>query len=170
MLIWFPVENKSSSSCIYHEITMMWSIIKIICCNTSIDDVDSQNPYLMYLYEDLFSMPKEVINITMQSILGLLGEPYGIMKVKTPKFSLVTWVQCKSSCDMRNCNITTFNFNIDRRWKLFLVTWVQCKSSCDTSKFIIRTFTFATDRRCISACSLNYDVHVVTCLHGFRIS
>ena len=32
------------------------------------------------------------------------------------------------------------------------------------------TFNFTTERRCISTCSLNYSVHIVTCLQKFIIS
>ena len=44
-LIWIPVDNNSCSSCIYHEITLMGYVIKILYFNTSIDDVDSHTPY-----------------------------------------------------------------------------------------------------------------------------
>ena len=39
------VDNNSCSSYIYHEITTVWSIIKLLYCNTSIDDVESHIPY-----------------------------------------------------------------------------------------------------------------------------
>ena len=53
ILFWIPVENNPLSTCIPHEITAMWYIIKIISCNTPIDDVDSHNPYFMGLYDGL---------------------------------------------------------------------------------------------------------------------
>ena len=44
-LIWFTVEKNSCISYIYHEITSILSIIKLLYCNTSIDDVESHTPY-----------------------------------------------------------------------------------------------------------------------------
>ena len=47
------------------------------------------------------------------------------------------------------------------------MTWVQYKSSCDISQCLIWYFTFNIEWRWISTCSLNYDVHVITCTHKF---
>ena len=44
-MVCIPVYNNSCSSCIYYEITVMLSTIKIISCYTSIDDVDYHDPY-----------------------------------------------------------------------------------------------------------------------------
>ena len=134
-LIWFPVENNSCSRYIFNEITSVWSIIKILYCNTLIDGVESHTPYFDVFVWSSCSIPGEVSNTTTQSILLLAGDPYGILIGKTPRFFLVNWYQQKSSCDIIKCIIRTFNFNIERR--------------------------------CISACGLNYDVHVVTCPHKF---
>ena len=46
LMVWLPVDNNYCSSCISYEINVMWSIIKIIYCNTPIDDVDSNIPYV----------------------------------------------------------------------------------------------------------------------------
>ena len=51
-LIWIPVYNNPCSSCIYHEIISMWSIISIISCNILIDNVDSK-PHIFVFYEVL---------------------------------------------------------------------------------------------------------------------
>ena len=137
-LIWISVDINSCSSWISHEITLMWSIIKIISCNISIDDVYSHTPYFDVFVWKYFSMTEKLRNTTMQYILNLAGEPYGILICKTPKF--------------------------------FLVDWVQQKSSRNISKCLIRTLTFIIDRRCISTCSMNYDVHVMASPHEFRRS
>ena len=41
IMVWLPIDNNSCSIWTSYEITAMWYIIKIISCNTSIDDVDS---------------------------------------------------------------------------------------------------------------------------------
>ena len=134
-LICFKVDNNSCSRCIYHEITAMGYIIKLIYCNTSIDDVDSHTPYFDVFLWRYFSITEELRNIVTQYILIFSGYSYGILIGKITKFFLVNWVQ---SCDISKCVIITFNFNIGRR--------------------------------CIPTCSLNYGVHVMTCLHKFRRS
>ena len=53
ILVWVPVYNNSCNICISHEITAMGCIIKIIYCNTPIDDVDSHTPYFDVFYEGL---------------------------------------------------------------------------------------------------------------------
>ena len=114
MIFWFPVENKSCKSCISHEITLMWSIIKILSCNTSIDDVDSHTPYFDVFVWRSCSMLKEVRNITTQYILVLAEYPYGILIGKTPKLFLLNWVQLKSSFYISKFLIRTFIFTIER--------------------------------------------------------
>ena len=136
-LIWFLVDNNSCSSCISHEITSMWSIIKILSCNTSIDDVGSCTTYCDVFVWSSCSIPEEVRNITTQYILILVGNPYDVL--------------------------------IGKATRLLLVVWVQYNRSCGISKFIIRSFTFTIERIFISTCSFSCDVHVVTCLHKFRI-
>ena len=116
----------------------MWSIIKVICCYTSIDDVKSHIPYFDVFVWRSWSMPEEVSNITTQSILNYVVDLYGILIGKAPRFLLVYWVQYKSTFGISRCLIWYFYYTI--KW------------------------------RCISICSLNDDVHVVTCLCGFRIS
>ena len=59
---------------------------------------------------------------------------------------------------------------IEKAPKLFRVTWVQYNSSCGIRKFLIRDFAFTIEWICISSYGLNYDVHVVTCLHKSRRS
>ena len=54
--------------------------------------------------------------------------------------------------------------------KLFLVTWVQYKRSCDIRKCFIWDLSFTIEWRGICTCSLNYDVHVVTCINAFKRS
>ena len=138
ILIWFPVDNNSCSSCISHEITLMWSIVKLLSCNTSLYYVESRTPYFNVFALRSCSMSEEVRNITTQSILSLAGDPYSIL--------------------------------IGKAQKLFLVILVQQKRYCYIIKCLIRNFNFNIYRRCISTCILRYDVHVVTCLHKFRIS
>ena len=137
-LIWFPVENNSCSSYISHEITPMWSVIKLISCSMSIDDIESHTPYFCMFVWRYCSIPGELRNITTKYIISSAGYPYGVLMGKTPK--------------------------------LFLVAWFQNNISCNIRKFLIRTFTFTIDRRCISTCSLNYDVRVMACLNEFRRS
>ena len=68
LLIWFPVYNNSCSSCIYHKIPSMWSVIKFLYCSTSIDDVDSHTPYFDMFAWRSYYMPQKLRNITKQSI------------------------------------------------------------------------------------------------------
>ena len=77
ILVWILVENKSCRSCIYHKITAVWSIIKIISCNTPINNLDSHTPYFyVFVYWYLF-MTEEVINITTQPITSSEWDTYG---------------------------------------------------------------------------------------------
>ena len=114
-LIWIPVENNSCSSCISHEITTILSIIKIISSNTSIDDLESNTPYIDVFVKKSFSTTGEVSNITTQYILGSTGDPYGILIGKSPKLFFVTWFQYKSSGDIIMFIIRTLTFIIERR-------------------------------------------------------
>ena len=58
ILVWLPVENNSCSICISHEITTTWSIIKLLSCNTSIDDVDSHTPYFDVFNDSIVSFQR----------------------------------------------------------------------------------------------------------------
>ena len=80
--IWFLLENNYCSSCISHEITPMWYIIKLLYCNMSIDDVELHTPHFYVFVWRSCYMPEEVRNITTQSIIILTGERYGILIVK----------------------------------------------------------------------------------------
>ena len=84
-LIWNPVENNSCISYMYHEITTMLSLVKIIYCNTFVDDVDSQNQYFDMFEWRHCSMSEEVRNTTMQYILSYVEEQYWILIFKVPK-------------------------------------------------------------------------------------
>ena len=118
-LVWIPVENKSCSSCIYHEITVMWSIIKLLYCNTPIDDVESHNIYLCVFLWWYWSIPKKVMNITTQPILSSLVDSEGILIGYAPKLLLVTWFHLKSSCDISQCLVSNFIFTLD--WRLITI-------------------------------------------------
>ena len=134
-MVFIQLYNNSCSSYTYHKITTMWYIFNLLSCNTPIDDIDYQAPYLdMFVWRSC-SMPKELSNTSTQSLLIFSRDTYGIMIGRSPNFFLVTW----------------FHYNI----------------SCVIIQCIIRTFTVTIERRCISTCSLNYDVHVITCLHEF---
>ena len=115
-LVWLPVENNSCSSCIYHKITVMWYIIKLLYCNTSIYNVDSHTPYFDVFLWRTCSIPEVVINITTQTILSSMGDPYGIMIGKAPNSFLVTWAQKKNFFDIIKCLIWYFNFTIEWRF------------------------------------------------------
>ena len=115
-LIWIPVYNKSCSSFISHEITLIWSIIKLPYFSTPIDDVDSRPPYFDMFVWMSSSMPEEVRNITTQSIINYAGDTYGILIGKIPNFFLVTWVQLKSSSDIFKFLIGTSTFTIETRY------------------------------------------------------
>ena len=92
-VVLLPVDNNSCSIWILHTKTAIWYIIKIISCNTSIEDVDSHTPYFYVFVWRSCYIPEEVINITTQPILILEGEPNGILTGESQKFILVTWVQ-----------------------------------------------------------------------------
>ena len=92
-LVWLLVENNYCSSCVSHEISVMWYIIKFLSCNTPIDDVEYHTTYFDVVVWRYWYMPEEVRNITTQPILGLAVDPYGILIGKVPKFFCVTWVQ-----------------------------------------------------------------------------
>ena len=62
--LWFPVDNKYFSSCLYHGITQLGYIIKRLSYITYIDDVDSHTPYFDIFVLSSCSMPEEVRNIT----------------------------------------------------------------------------------------------------------
>ena len=89
ILVQIIVENNSCSRFISHEITVMWSIIKFLSCNISIDDVDSRTPYFYGVLLMYYSIPEEVRNITIQPILSSTVDTYGILIGKAPKFFLV---------------------------------------------------------------------------------
>ena len=52
IMVWIQVDNNSYSVHISHLISAIWYIIKIISCNTPIDDVDSHTPdfYMFVLW------------------------------------------------------------------------------------------------------------------------
>ena len=137
-MFWLPLENNYCSSWIAYKMTAMLSIIKLLYCNTTIDNLDSHTSYFDVFVWKSCSMLEELRNITIQPILSSAEDPYGILIGKAPK--------------------------------LFLVTRFQYKSSCVISKCLIWDLDFTIEIICISICGLNYDVHVVTCLHKFRIS
>ena len=43
-LFWILVDDNSYSIIILYEVSVFWSIIKLLSCNTSIDNVDSRAP------------------------------------------------------------------------------------------------------------------------------
>ena len=111
-LVYIPVDNNSCSSWISHEITAIWSIINIISCNTSINDVYYHTPYFYIFIWGSCSMPEEARNIYTQYIIISAGDTYGILISKAPKFFLVNWVQYNIYCDISKCLICYFNFTI----------------------------------------------------------
>ena len=48
MLVWIPVDNKYSRTCISHVKIEMLYIIKIISCNTPIDYIHYRPPYFTF--------------------------------------------------------------------------------------------------------------------------
>ena len=80
ILVWIPLDSNTYSRCISHETTVILSIFKLIFCNTNIAVIDSHTLYLDMFLWCSWSIPYEVRNITMQSILSNTGKPYGIYK------------------------------------------------------------------------------------------
>ena len=79
IMIWLPVENNSCSSRISHEITVVWSIINILSCNTPIYDVDYNTPYFDLFVFWYWSIPYEWSNIVTQHILNSEVDPDEIL-------------------------------------------------------------------------------------------
>ena len=94
----------------------------------------------------------------------------------TPYFDVFVWRFCSIPEEVRRITTQsilsyagdTYVILIGKAPRLFLVTWIQKKSSCDIINDISWNFAFTIEIRCISTCSLNYDVHGVTCIHEFR--
>ena len=58
-------------------------------------------------------MPEEVSNITIQYILSLAGEPYGILRGKAKNLPLVTLVHQNQPYDIIQCLIWDLTFTIE---------------------------------------------------------
>ena len=113
-MVWISVNNNSCSSCISHEVTSMWSVIKLLYCKSSIYYVDSQTPYFdMFLWRSC-SMTEEVSNITTQPILILTGDTYGILIGRPQNLFIVTSVYYNRSFYISKCLIKVLTFTIER--------------------------------------------------------
>ena len=96
----------------------------------------------------------------------------------TPYFDVFVWRPWSMKSDVRNITTKPIissagyvdRILIEKSPTLFLVNWVQQRIYFDIRKWLIWYLAFTIEGIWTSTYSLNYDVHVMTCIHEFRRS